>query len=205
VIGLHRLHRGAASVIAAFVAVHLANHLVALGGIQAHIAFMDALRRVYRNGVVETLLLACVVFQVGSGIYFIRARWGQRRGFFERLQAASGGYLAFFLLVHVSAVLLGRSAGLDTNFFFAAAGMHIAPYYLYFVPYYFLAVAAIFAHLACAFHWLARDRMAAARRDGVAYAVLATGLCASALTVAAFGGAFYDVAIPAQYRAIFVR
>jgi succinate dehydrogenase/fumarate reductase cytochrome b subunit len=202
---LHKLHRVAASIIALFVAAHLSNHLLALQGVQAHLDFMNGLRHVYRNIVVETVLLVCVLFQVGSGIYFLRARWGQRRGFFDRLQAASGGYLAFFLVVHVSAVMLGRAAGLDTNFYFAAAGMHIAPYHFFFVPYYFLAIAAIFGHLACAFHWLAREPVSIATRNVGACAVLACGVLASTLIVAVFGGVFYDVTIPAAYRATFAR
>ncbi len=46
-----------------------------------------------------------------------------------------------------------------TNFYYAAAGMHVAPFQYYFVPYYFLAVAAIFGHIACAMHWLLRDKL----------------------------------------------
>jgi hypothetical protein len=43
---------------------------------------------------------------------------GQRQNFFDRLQAVSGGYLAFFLLNYVGAVLFARPVlDLDTNFF----------------------------------------------------------------------------------------
>lgn len=142
---LHKLHRASASIIGTYVAVHLFNHLLALSSVEEHIQFMESFRHVYRNPFVEFLLLACVTFQIGSGIYFIKNRWGQRDSFFERFQALSGGYLAFFLLVHVGAVLFGRAVlKLDTNFYYAAAGMHVPPFQYYFVPYYFLAVVAIF-------------------------------------------------------------
>ncbi|HTD04445.1 hypothetical protein [Undibacterium sp.] len=203
---LHRWHRLSACVIGAYVLVHVFNHLLALGSVQAHIGFMDAFRKVYRTGAVEVLLLACVAFQIGSGLHFLRARWGQRHGFFDRLQAISGAYLAFFLVVHVSAVLFGRSMlGLDTNFYYAAAGMHVAPYGWFFVPYYFLAVAAIFGHLACAFHWLTRERLGPVARKAGALGVLGAGLLTATLIVAAFSGVSYPVTIPAKYLVTYQR
>ncbi|MBN48794.1 MAG: hypothetical protein CMN85_04580 [Spongiibacteraceae bacterium] len=201
---LHTLHRVSACVIGAFVAVHLLNHLLALESVDAHIAFMEAFRNLYRIPLVEILLLACVAFQIASGIYFIKARWGQRRGFFERLQALSGGYLAYFLLAHVGAVLFARTVfNLDTNFNFAAAGIHVSPFQFYFVPYYFLAVVAIFGHVACAIHWLTRNHFSLAARNRIGYAALSIGAVLSALIVAALAGGFYEITIPAEYTATF--
>ncbi|MHB1587923.1 MAG: hypothetical protein ACYCRH_13040 [Acidiferrobacteraceae bacterium] len=201
---LHRLHRASACIIGAYVAVHIFNHLLALKSVEAHIQFMESFRRVYRNPFVEVLLLACVTFQAGSGIYFIKNRWGQRHGFFERVQALSGGYLAYFLLIHVGAVLYGRTVlRLDTNFYYAAAGMHVSPFQYYFAPYYFLAVVAVFGHIACAVHWLARDNLSEATRNYFGYTVLAIGVVISTLIVAAFAGAFYHIKIPQKYLATY--
>ena len=152
------------------------------------------------------MLLACVAFQIGSGVYFIKNRWRQRRGFFERVQALSGGYLAYFLLIHVGAVLFGRAVlKLDTNFYYAAAGMHIPPFpfHYYFLPYYFLAVIAIFVHVACAIHWLTREKLAEPSRNYLGCAVLTAGIATAALIVAAFAGVFYDIQIPQEYRATY--
>lgn len=201
---LHKLHRTSAIVIGLFVLLHLANHAAALGSVEAHIALMERLRVVYRHPLAEVVLLACVAFQVVSGLYFVRRRWGQRRGFFERAQALSGGYMAFFLLVHVSAVLSGRALlGLDTNFWYAAAGLNIAPFQLFFAPYYFLAVLAFFTHVACALHWLGRERLSLRARNRTGYAVIACGALLSALLVAAFAGVIYPLQVPAGYAAIY--
>ena len=201
---LHTLHRTSACIIGAYVAIHIFNHLLAIQSVDAHIAFMEAFRHIYRLPVVEIVLLGCVVFQIGSGIYFIRKRWGQRRGFFERVQSISGGYLAYFLLVHVGAVLLGRVAlKLDTNFYYAAAGMHVSPFEFYFIPYYFLAVVAIFGHVACAVHWLARNRFSIAVRNNSGYAVLVVGISISTLIVIAFAGGFHPVDVPNIYKATY--
>ena len=201
---IHKLHSLSACLIGSFIVVHLFNHFLAIGSIDSHIVFMESLRRLYRLPVVEVLLLSSALFQVCSGIYFIKARWGQRQGFFERLQAASGGYLAFFLLNHVGAVLFGRAVfNLDTNFYFAAAGMHISPFQYFFVPYYFFAVVAIFGHLACAFHWLTRERLALTLRNRLGYTIIALGVSLSLLIVLTFAGALYPVEIPAEYKATY--
>ena len=201
---LHILHRASACIIGAYVAVHLFNHLLAIESVAAHIQFMESFRQVYRNSFVELLLLACVTFQIDSGVYFIKNRWGQRRGFFERVQALSGGFLAYFLLVHVGAILFGRAAlKLDTNFYYAAAGIHVPPFQYYFLPYYFLAVIAFFGHVACAIHSLNRKNFGEPSRNYFGYAVLAVGVAISTLIVAAFAGAFYDIQVPQNYRATY--
>lgn len=163
-LGLRALHRASACVVGAFAAVHLVNHLVGLAGIDRHVAFMQAARLVYRQPVLEALLLACVAFQAASGLWLVAAGWRARRGRVARLQAGSGAYLAFFLVVHVGAVLFGRAVlGLDTRFHFAAAGLHVPPFQWFFAPYYGLAVFALFAHLGCAawWRWERRPRKAA--------------------------------------------
>jgi hypothetical protein len=142
-----RLHRAAGAVLAVFLVVHVANHLAALAGVDAHVRFMDATRRVYRQPVVEAVLLACVVLQAASGLRMLWTGRQRRRGVLAWLQAGSGAYVALFLAIHVAAVLAGRAGGLDTNFFFAAAGLHVWPFVLFLVPYYFLAVAALFVHV----------------------------------------------------------
>ena len=200
---LRQLHALSAVVIMVYAAVHIANHLTALAGIQPHIAFMKTARAVYRVQVLELLLLACVAFQVLSGLVLVFRRWRQRRGLVPWLQAIAGAYLAFFLLVHVSAILFGRGVlHLDTNFYYAAAGFHVPPFQLFFAPYYFLAVVALFTHLACAIYWW---RLAAGRQPtGLVIAVPATlGVAISMFIVLSLSGVFYPVDIPAEYKATY--
>ncbi|WP_147328106.1 MULTISPECIES: hypothetical protein [unclassified Duganella] len=185
--------------------LHLFNHLLAIGSPEAHIHFMEAFRAVYRNRVVEVILLLCVASQVGSGLTFVRRRWRDRHEGLDLLQLGSGLYLAFFLLVHVGAVLAGRmQLGLDTNFYYAAAGLHVLPYRYFFMPYYFLAVLAITVHLARALHWLAHDRLGAGAMRIATTLLMVSGFTAATLIVAAFSGALYEVTVPAKYLATFV-
>jgi succinate dehydrogenase/fumarate reductase cytochrome b subunit len=189
-----RLHRAAGAILGVFVALHVANHLAGLAGVDAHVRFMEKARHVYRQPVVEAVLLLCVVAQAGSGLRMLWAGRHRRRGVLPWLQAGSGAYIALFLAIHVSAVLAGRRVGgLDTNFYFAAAGLHVWPYVLFFAPYYFLAVAALFVHIGCAL-----------RRGRAVVAVFAVaGAVTAGLIVILLMGKVVPVDIPARYLATF--
>jgi succinate dehydrogenase/fumarate reductase cytochrome b subunit len=189
-----RLHRAAGAILGVFVALHVANHLAGLAGVDAHVRFMEKARHVYRQPVVEAVLLLCVVVQAGSGLRMLWAGRHRRRGVLPWLQAGSGAYIALFLAIHVSAVLAGRRVGgLDTNFYFAAAGLHVWPYVLFFAPYYFLAVAALFVHIGCAL-----------RRGRAVVAVFAVaGAVTAGLIVILLMGKVVPVDIPARYLATF--
>lgn len=202
-LSLRALHRSTAWVVLTFAALHVANHLAALVGISTHLAVMDALRTVYRQPVVEVLLLACVAFQVGSGLRLVVRGWKARAGLVAWLQAASGLYLAFFLVVHVGAVLFGRFAlQLDTNFFFAAAGFHVPPFAWFFAPYYSLAVVALFAHVGCALYWQVHASRPTKAKARLAVA-LVVGVVVGVLVPLSLAGAFERVVVPAEYRAVY--
>jgi hypothetical protein len=119
------------------------------------------------------------------------------------LQASTGAYMAFFLLVHVGAVLSGRlSLGLDTNFYFAAAGFHVPPFQYFFAPYYFLGVVALFTHLGCAAYW--RKRSSGCTSSSLLVTVpVVLGTVISVVIVLALAGYLYPVRIPATYQAAF--
>lgn len=200
---LRKLHALSAALIAVFVSVHIANHVAGLAGATTHIAFMEAARSVYRLAVIEWVLLSCVAFQIVSGLTLVVRGWKLRHGLVPWLQAVSGLILALFLIVHVGAVLFGRVAlNLDTNFYFAAAGFHVAPFQYFFAPYYFLGVAALFTHLACAAHGRFRSRPRVTRTLIVAIPS-AIGLALSMFIVLSLAGALFPVEIPAEYKATY--
>lgn len=200
---LRKLHAFSGLLLAIYATFHLANHLVGLAGVEAHIAFMQSLRTIYRQPVVEVALIAAVLLQIYSGVTFVVHGWKQRQGFIPWLQAGSGAYLAFFLLNHMGAVLLGRTVfKLDTNFYFAAAGFQVSPFQFFFAPYYFLGVLALFTHLGCALYWQLQAQSHTARLLAVA---LPTGIGAtlSLLIVLMLAGALYPVPVPLEYTAPF--
>lgn len=200
---LRKLHALSAILITAFACLHIANHLVGLSGVANHIAFMEVVRPVYRFPPVEFALLSCVAFQIVSGLTFVVRGWKQRHGVIPWLQAISGAYLSFFLVVHVAAILFGRAVlNLNTNFYFSAAGFHVTPFQFFFAPYYFLAVVALFTHLGCAAYWQAQDRPRIARVLVVAIPT-AVGAVASLLIVLSLAGALFPLQVPAAYKATY--
>ena len=196
----HRIHRISAIVLGSFITAHLLNHGVVLLGIEQHIELMERLRLVYRNPFVEVPLLVCVLIQVVTGVTFVWQRRGQRTGFFEKAQALSGLYLAFFLLNHVGAVLAGRFGfGLDTNVYFGIAGYHSGGFVLFFAPYYALAVVSIFVHISCALVWLTRKRISERMRQSLAMTTIVLGVVFAGVLTSAFMGMFFDITIPDDY------
>ena len=192
-------HRVSAVLLAIFLAVHLLNHVAALWGIAAHIDFMEGARLVYRSPALEPMLLAAVLVQIVTGVEQVRAGWGTRRGFWQRTQAVSGLYLAFFLANHTFWVLVARFGyGLDSNFYLAATFLTISPLPILFAPYYAMGVFALFAHLACAAHF----RIHGKTGDRVGQAFIACGAVLAGVIVAVFMGAFYDIHLPPAYRAL---
>lgn len=170
---------------------------MALAGIEAHIAAMRQLRAIYRFAPVEALLLAAALLQVITGFVLAYRNRHSRRGFWPRLQVWSGIVLALFLLQHVPAVMVGRYLqDLDTNFYFAATVLQGGLHKYYFFPYYFLGFTAVFVHLAVAL----RLRMhPGIWRALLVYTLIATGITAAILILLCFGGAFYEVRLPAGY------
>lgn len=202
---LRALHKTSAILIIAFACLHITNHLASLAGVPSHIAFMEVARKLYRHPIIEIPLLFCVAFQVGSGLWLVIRGWKERQGWLAWLQAISGTVLAFFLLVHVGAVLYGRIVlNLDTNFYYAAAGFHVPPNQFFFGPYYFLAVLALFTHLGCAAYWLLHASTRSIRLLAVALPMLVGGAVAL-LIVLSLAGKLQPVEVPAKYKATYAR
>lgn len=183
------LHLASGALIGTFLLLHIGNHLAMFADQGAHIALMEALRPIYRNPVVETLLMLALAFQIGSGLTMIWRSHAERHGWLAWLQAGSGLVLVLFILNHVAAVWAGRlMMGLDTNYHFAAAGFH-AGLAWFFVPYYFMGVAALFIHGGCALAWRLRSK-------AVPLIVMALGIVLAAGFVTAMAT---DPAIPRPY------
>ena len=195
------IHRTSAIVIALFALLHIANHLVALAGVSAHLAVMATLRSAYRQPVVETVLISCVIIQVLSGSWRVLRGWRQREGVVAWLQAGSGMYLALFLAAHVCAIFFSRWVlFLDTNFYYAAAGLHVSPYQYFFAPYYFLAIIALFTHISCAVYW-SLEKATDATRLLVLRAGVVLGLLTSSLIVLLMAGVLRPLEVLPQYKA----
>jgi hypothetical protein len=148
-------HGVSAVLLVAFVLVHLLNHLLGAWSGSLHVAFMTAARVVYRSPVFEVMLAASLLFQTASGLALLRRKLGSPvTSRLDTLRAASGAYLALFLLSHLSAVLRARyMRHRDTNWFWLTSDNLLTDdWSARLVPYYFLGIIAFGLHVGCATH-----------------------------------------------------
>ena len=194
---IRRFHRINALMLLLFLLPHLVAHLFALSGPQAHEAALDLVRWTYRHAAIETLLVVLFSSQILLGIGLARApirlgtsdRWSQ-------WQLLSGGYLAFFVLLHGTAALVSRYGNdLPTNFDWVAAPLQHPITKWVFYPYYALAVLALLTHIAAALHF--RGHRAAAR------VLPAVAMVIAICYLASFGGWLFPVEAQQAYLSVY--
>ena len=190
-------HLRVAVFLGVFLGLHFAAHLAALGGLERHAAMLEIGRAIYRIPLVEALLVAALALQVVLGVTLVRrmARWPQQGGW-RKAQKWSGIALAVFIVLHTSAALLSRWLfALDTNFYWAAGTLTIAPLKYGFAPYYTAAIIALVTHVLAALH---------ARRPARWHApALLLGPLIALPILLAYGGALFPVELPAEHQAYF--
>jgi hypothetical protein len=200
-IRIHKIHFASGIVLTVFIGLHLINHLASIAGSERHIELMNMLRAFYRTPIIEVLLFAVVLVQISSGIrLFILKRKANKFGF-ELLHIYTGLYLAAFLIIHVSAVLVGRFIlHLDTNFYFGAAGLNSFPVNLFFIPYYGFAILSFFGHVAAIHHRKMKNSIGGLTVTGQSKAILVIGAVVTLLIIYGMTNGFMGAAIPEEYR-----
>jgi hypothetical protein len=110
-------------------------------------------RVVYRSTVGEPLLVAAMLFQIGTGL-FLAWRWSAAPHNFQRTyQVASGAYLSAFILGHMNSVFVyARSfLGIPTDWNFAIGaptGLIHDAWNIRLLPHYALGAFFVLSHLA---------------------------------------------------------
>ncbi|WP_246168985.1 hypothetical protein [Rudanella paleaurantiibacter] len=164
---------------------------------------MNTLRLVYRHPVAEAVLLGAVALQVVSGLLLVSRFRRQVETGFDKLQLWTGLYLAFFLLIHLSAVLVGRHIlNLDTNFYFGVAGLNSFPVNLFFVPYYGLAIAAFVGHIAAIHSRKMKHSVLGLTPHEQASILLALGVLLTISILYGLTNGFHGVRIPDAYKVL---
>ena len=198
---LKRVHLLSGLTITLFIGAHLFNHVFSIFGAEAHLDIMEKLRVVYRNVLAEAILLAAVCVQIFSGLKLFFRKRKADLNFYKKMQIRTGLYLSFFLLIHVSAVGIGRYIlELDTNFYFGAAGLNTFPLNLFFVPYYGLAILSFFGHLAGIHHSKMRKKVLGLSIAGQANLILITGMILTLIILYGMTNGFAGAEIPAAYN-----
>ncbi len=197
---MKRIHYLSGLTLTAFVVLHLFNHAYSLFGAAAHIELMNSLRVVYRHSIVETIVLLAVLVQCVSGLNLFLKKRKNAAGFFDKLQIWTGLYLAFFFLIHITALLSGRFIlHLDTNFYFGVAGLNTFPFSLFFLPYYGLAIVSFFGHIAAVHAQKMKKKLAGIEPSKQAYGILIFGLVLTFVILYGLTNGFTGIEIPKEY------
>ena len=136
-----------------FLALHIANHLMFPAGAETYDAVMKVFRHVYRTDILQPLVVALFLFQIGTGLFFAWRLTAAPTDRFRTFQIASGVYLAFYVLGHMDSVFIFARTylGIDTGWGFATGaptGLVKDPWNIRLVPHYWLGAFFVLAHLA---------------------------------------------------------
>jgi hypothetical protein len=146
------VHGLTAAILILYVSFHIINHLFGLVGPGAHAAVMKIGRVVYRSALGEPVLVAAMLFQIGTGLY-LAWRWSAAAQPFHRtFQVASGVYLSLFILGHMNSVFIyaRRFLGIQTDWNFAIGaptGLIHDAWNIRLLPHYALGVFLVLGHI----------------------------------------------------------
>jgi len=143
----------ALALVMVFLALHIANHLMFPAGAGTYDAVMKVFRRVYRTDILQPVVVALFLFQIGTGLFFVWRQTAAPTDRFRTFQMASGVYLAFYVLGHIDSVFIFARTylGIDTGWSFATGaptGLVKDPWNIRLVPHYWLGVFFVLTHLA---------------------------------------------------------
>jgi hypothetical protein len=168
--------------------LHIANHLMFPAGEGTYDAAMKVFRHVYRNDILQPLVVALFLFQVGTGLFFVWRLTAAPSDPFRTFQIASGVYLAFYVLGHMDSVFIFARTylGIDTGWGFATGaptGLVKDRWNIRLVPHYWLGAFFVLAHLAAGVRGVIsrafadRFMVGAAVAAGLVATVIILGMC----------------------------
>jgi hypothetical protein len=181
----------ACAILLLFVGPHIVNHAAGFWNGPLHVAIMNVVRRVYRNDIVQPVLLGLIGFQILSGTALVRRRMRMPNDFLGTVQTMSAVFVGVYFLAHMTAVFATRHAGTDTNWIWLTRPNNsmlasLSPSNLRLLAHYWVGPIAIVAHVACGLRMvLLRRDISPATTNRIALALIAAGVITSSIILAA--------------------
>jgi hypothetical protein len=179
----------ASAILLLFVGPHIGNHVAGFWNGPAHIEIRNAARHVYRDDIVQPMLLAWIGFQILSGTTLVRRRIRMPSDFLGTVQTMSGVYVGVYFLAHMTAVFAARHAGTDTNWTWLTRpddSMLVSLSSLRLIAHYWVGPLAIVAHVACGLRMvLLQHDISPATANRLALALITVGVVASSVILVA--------------------
>ena len=179
----------ALAILLLFVGPHIGNHLAGFWSGSVHTEIMNAARRVYRDDIVQPVLLALIGFQILSGTALVRRRMRMPSDFLGTVQTMSAVFVGVYFLAHMTAVFATRHAGTDTNWIWLTRpndSMLVSLSNLRLIAHYWVGPIAIVAHVACGLRMVLLQRdISPATTNRIALALITAGVVTSSIILAA--------------------
>jgi hypothetical protein len=179
----------AGAILLLFVGPHIVNHVAGFWNGRVHIEVMAAVRRVYRDDIVQPMLLALIGFQILSGTALVRRRIRMPSDFLGTVQTMSGIYVGVYFLAHMTAVFAARYTGTDTNWNWLTRpnnSMLVSLSSLRLIAHYWVGPIAIVAHVACGLRMVLLQRdISPAAANRLVLALITVGVVASSVILVA--------------------
>ncbi len=199
---MRNIHKINAFVLTLFLVVHLATHLAGIFGIAAYDSVQATFRIVYRQPVIEVVLLASITLQllVGARLLITSLRRKRPSGFWHWTQIISGGVFFVFMTQHLVSLGVARLYfDLDTTFYWPASVMSGPPFIYYFIPYYFFGVFSVIAPLGIGVRYWLMDTGHNRFANQVGIGFLVIGAVISAAILPVISGAYFDIEFPQEW------
>jgi hypothetical protein len=175
----------ACAILLLFIGPHIVNHVAGFWNGPAHIELMKAVRHVYRDDIVQPMLLALIGFQILSGTALVRRRMSTPSDFMGTVQTMSGVFVGVYILAHATAVFVARDAGTDTNWSWLTRpndSMLVSLSTLRLIAHYWIGPIAIVAHVACGLRMvMLQHDISPAKANHLATALIAAGVVTSSV------------------------
>ena len=192
------IHRIGALVLLIFVFAHIANHVAGFFGIEAHQAFAGAIRKIYRNPIGEPFLIALLGIQLttGASLALASAKRERPRSIASAIELIAAGLFAAFILIHLTAVAMSRYYfGVQTDFFWIADLFRPGPMRIYIIAFHYVGIVAVMTHAGFGVAYFCESIGAPKLGRRIRTLIVTIGIIAGALSVAAYGGIFFETGI----------
>ena len=179
----------ALAILLLFVGPHIGNHLAGFWSGSLHTKIMNVARRVYRDEIVQPILLTLIGFQILSGIALVQRKMRIPSDIFGTVQTMCGAYIGIYFLAHMTAVFAARYADIDTNWAWLTRpndSLLFSLSKLRLIAHYWVGPIAVVTHVACGLRVvLLQHNVSTVTANRMALALIALGLVASSLIMAA--------------------
>ena len=190
------LHRITAILLLLFILAHIGNHVAAAFGPKTYNSYLATVRIVYRNPIIEPLLITLVGIQMISGFNLIIKSFQRdaKRSLLSWLEFFSAIVFVLFIVIHLSAIAVTRFYfEIQTDFYWVAEMFRAGALQPYIIGFHFLGIMAVTVHSGIGIKYLF-DAMGLGKNGRtVAVSIIAVGLGASIIAIAAYSGKLYPI------------